>query len=161
MFIGYSEQLKFYRIYIPRYHQVDISRDVTFDEDLALKKSRKDKEDEEEHETPKTIEIDKEARIEEEDPIPEDHDVTEHQIPKYLWSEPISWKRKLVWAHEEIEEAKGLSAPEGAIWEIKKPKSYPIYMALMCDLVDKEPTCFEEAIKQKEWADAMVEEYFN
>ena len=32
-------------------------------------------------------------------------------------------------------------------------------MALMCDLVDKEPTCFEEAIKQKEWVDAMVEEY--
>ena len=29
----------------------------------------------------------------------------------------------------------------------------------MCDLVDKEPTCFEEAIKLKEWADAMVEEY--
>ena len=29
----------------------------------------------------------------------------------------------------------------------------------MCDLVDKEPTCFEEAIKQKEWADAMVKEY--
>ena len=32
-------------------------------------------------------------------------------------------------------------------------------MALMCDLVYKEPTCFEEAIKQKEWDDAMVEEY--
>ena len=32
-------------------------------------------------------------------------------------------------------------------------------MALMCDLVDKEPTCFEEAIKQKEWVDAMVKEY--
>ena len=31
-------------------------------------------------------------------------------------------------------------------------------MALMCDLVDKESTCFEEAIKQKEWDDAMVEE---
>ena len=29
----------------------------------------------------------------------------------------------------------------------------------MCDLVDKEPTCFEEAIKQKEWANEMVEEY--
>ena len=29
----------------------------------------------------------------------------------------------------------------------------------MCDLVDKEPTCFEEAIKKKEWVDAMVEEY--
>ena len=32
-------------------------------------------------------------------------------------------------------------------------------MDLMCDLVDKEPTCFEEVIKQKEWADAMFEEY--
>ena len=32
-------------------------------------------------------------------------------------------------------------------------------MALMYDLVDKEPTCFEEAIKQKEWNDAMVEEF--
>ena len=29
----------------------------------------------------------------------------------------------------------------------------------MSDLVDKEPSCFEEAIKKKEWADPMVEEY--
>ena len=29
----------------------------------------------------------------------------------------------------------------------------------MCDLIDKELTCFEEAIKQKEWVDAMVKEY--
>ena len=32
-------------------------------------------------------------------------------------------------------------------------------MALMSDLVDKEPCCFEEAIKQKKWDGAMVEEY--
>ena len=32
-------------------------------------------------------------------------------------------------------------------------------MALMSDLVDKEPTCFEDVTKQKEWVDAMVEEY--
>ena len=32
-------------------------------------------------------------------------------------------------------------------------------MALMSDLVDKEPSCFEEAIKQKKWVDATVEEY--
>ena len=29
----------------------------------------------------------------------------------------------------------------------------------MCDLVDKEPTCFEEERKQKKWVDAMVEDY--
>ena len=32
-------------------------------------------------------------------------------------------------------------------------------MDLMCDLFDKEPTCFEEEIKQKDWDDAMVKEY--
>ena len=29
----------------------------------------------------------------------------------------------------------------------------------MCDLVDKELSCFEEVIKQKEWVEAIVEEY--
>jgi hypothetical protein len=32
-------------------------------------------------------------------------------------------------------------------------------MALMCDLLEKGPTCFEEAIQKKEWADAMTEEH--
>ena len=29
----------------------------------------------------------------------------------------------------------------------------------MCDLVDQEPACFEEAVKKKEWVEAMMEEY--
>ena len=91
--------------------------------------------------------------------IPEEHDMTKPQLPEDLPNELISRKRKPTWAREVIEEAKRHGAPEGAIRERKKPKSYPSYMALMCDLVDKEPTCFEEAIKQKEWADAMVKEY--
>jgi hypothetical protein len=41
----------------------------------------------------------------------------------------------------------------------KKPKPFSNYMALMCDLIKKEPTCFEEAIQKKEWVDAMIEEY--
>jgi hypothetical protein len=32
-------------------------------------------------------------------------------------------------------------------------------MALICDLIENEPTCFEEAIQKKEWVDAMTEEY--
>jgi hypothetical protein len=32
-------------------------------------------------------------------------------------------------------------------------------MGLMCDLLEEEPTCFEESIQRKEWADAMTEEY--
>ena len=29
----------------------------------------------------------------------------------------------------------------------------------MCNPVDEEPTCFEEASKNKEWMDAMIKEY--
>ena len=29
----------------------------------------------------------------------------------------------------------------------------------MSNLVDEEPTCFEEALKKKEWMQAMIEEY--
>jgi hypothetical protein len=29
----------------------------------------------------------------------------------------------------------------------------------MCDLLEEEPTYFEEAIQRKEWADSMTEEY--
>jgi hypothetical protein len=37
--------------------------------------------------------------------------------------------------------------------KIKKPKPFSIYMDLMCDLIEKETTFFEEAIQKKEWAD--------
>ena len=90
LFVGYSEQSKSYRIYILGYRQTKLSIDVTFDEDSSFRKSRKDKEDEEEHETPKTFEGPKEVRVEEEDQIPEEHDMTEPQLPEYLPNELIS-----------------------------------------------------------------------
>ena len=39
--MGYSKSLKAYRIYFPGYKKIDISRDVTFDEDTAYNKPRK------------------------------------------------------------------------------------------------------------------------
>jgi hypothetical protein len=41
IFVGYCEVSKAFRVYIPGYHHIEISRDVTFDEDAALKKSRR------------------------------------------------------------------------------------------------------------------------
>jgi hypothetical protein len=32
-------------------------------------------------------------------------------------------------------------------------------MTLMCDLLEEEPTFFEETIQRKEWVDSMIEEY--
>ena len=39
-FVGYSETLKAYRIYVPSQREVEICHDVTFDKDDALRKIR-------------------------------------------------------------------------------------------------------------------------
>ena len=41
IFVGYCEVSKAFRIYIPGHRHIEINRDVTFDEDAMLKKSRK------------------------------------------------------------------------------------------------------------------------
>ena len=41
IFVGYFESSKAYRMYFLGYKKIDISRDVTFDEDTAYNKSRK------------------------------------------------------------------------------------------------------------------------
>ena len=53
LLVGYSNKSKSYRIYILGYHQIELSRYVTFDKDISFTKSKKDKDDEEEHETPR------------------------------------------------------------------------------------------------------------
>jgi hypothetical protein len=40
IFVGYCEVSKAFRIYIPGHRHIEISRDLTFDEDAALKKSK-------------------------------------------------------------------------------------------------------------------------
>jgi hypothetical protein len=39
-FVGYCESSKAYRIYIPGQRQINVSRDVTFEEEVAFRRSR-------------------------------------------------------------------------------------------------------------------------
>ena len=41
IFVGYSDQSKAYRIYIPGFRQIEIHRNASFDEDVYFSKSRK------------------------------------------------------------------------------------------------------------------------
>ena len=41
IFVGYSESSKAYRIYFPGFKKINITKDVTFDEDSVYNKSRK------------------------------------------------------------------------------------------------------------------------
>ena len=43
--------------------------------------------------------------------------------------------------------------------ERKRTRSYSGYVALLCDIIDKEPSNYEEVTEKKEWKDVMIEEY--
>jgi hypothetical protein len=74
------------------------------------------------------------------DEIPEYHDMKESQEPPQIM---ISQKRKPAWERELIQYGEKYGSPEGTMRQIKKPKTLSNYMALMCDLIEKEPDFFE------------------
>jgi hypothetical protein len=60
-----------------------------------------------------------------------------------------SHKINLALARELIEYGENYGFLEGTMRQVKKPKSFSSYMSLMCDLIEKEPNCFKEAIQKK------------
>jgi hypothetical protein len=165
--VGYCEVSKALIIYIQGHHHIEISRDVTFDEDAVLKKSKRWKLEEiyEEEpviprtavrEVPRAAKLVREVVTSHDEEILEDHDILEVQEPPQM---TILHKIKLAWARELIQDEEKYGVPEGTTRHVKRPKPFSTYMTLMCDLIEEEPTCFEEAIQRKEWVDAMKEEY--
>ena len=58
----------------------------------------------------------------------------------------ISRKRKPAWENEIIHKVERYGAPEGSSRISKNPKPFSSYVALMCDIVDQEPTNYEEVV---------------
>jgi hypothetical protein len=78
IFVGYRKTSKAYRVYVPGYKKIEISRDVIFDEDAAFCKSKRNHVDEVHDEEPTTSKV---PDIEEEEHVPENHDMMEPQKP--------------------------------------------------------------------------------
>ena len=118
---------------------------VTFDEEKTLKKSRRCQLEEvyEEDVLPKRTEAEPTPEI----VALEDHDMLEPQDPPTM---DISQKRKHAWVREIVQEAERYGAPEGSTRTRKRSNPYFSYVALMCDLVDQEPTSYEEATQKNE-----------
>ena len=68
-------------------------------------------------------------------------------------------KRRPAWAREIIQDEEKYGVPDGTSRESKKPRTYSSYVALMRDIVDVEPSSYEEVAKKKKWKDAMIKEY--
>ena len=68
-------------------------------------------------------------------------------------------KRKPSWVQEIIQGVERYGAPEESHKERKRTRSCFGYVALLCDVINKESSNYEEAAKRKEWKDAMIKEY--
>ena len=100
IFVGYSDTLKAYRIYFPKFKKIDISRDVTFDEDSTYSRSRKIPIEEiKEPESTKVRDTTMEETIPKDH---EDHDMAEPQELVEPLHEKNSDKRKPTWERELI-----------------------------------------------------------
>ena len=43
--------------------------------------------------------------------------------------------------------------------ERERTGSCSVYVSLLCDIIDKEPSNYEEVAEKKEWKDSMIKEY--
>jgi hypothetical protein len=151
--LGYCEVSKAFRIYIPGHCHIDISRDMNFDEDATLNKSRRcqlEEVYEEEpviprtvepvREVPRAVEPVREVVTSPDEELLEDHDMIEVQEPPQMM---ILHKRNPSWAREIIQDGEKYGVLEGTTRQVKRPNPFSSYTALMCDLLEEEPTCFE------------------
>ena len=81
--------------------------------------------------------------------LEEDREVKEPKEPIDQPCEKNSYKRKPTWVREAILGVERYGAPEGIHRERKRPRPYSSYVALLCDIIDKEPSNYEEATKRK------------
>ena len=79
--------------------------------------------------------------------IQEEHEYHNMEEPQDLVEtllEKNSHKRKPTWEQELIQEVERYGALEGMHRERKIPNPYNNYVALLCDIIDKEPSTYEE-----------------
>jgi hypothetical protein len=68
-------------------------------------------------------------------------------------------KKRPAWLEAALQEAERLKVPDGTFRKSKKPKRFSSYAACMKNLLDEEPTTFEEVVQKKQWKEVMMEEH--
>ena len=121
IFVVYSKSSKAYRIYFPGYKKIDISKDVTFDEDIAYNKSwKKPVEEFKEAEAPKIHDTTMNEETQE-----EDQDFKEPRRPVDPPLEKNPHKRKLSWVCELIQGAEDMGSQKRIIEKERGPDPTP------------------------------------
>jgi hypothetical protein len=197
--VGYSETSRAYRIYLPAQRKIVLRRDVRFEEERALRRSREV--DQVEQQAPQqgatpqvsgasggtsgsggspssgvtgsqstvspgtgspgagssgTVSQSSGSPLVISEPSSSGGEapVEDFPIPP---QETTAGKRKPRWLRETLKEAQeAVGRPKWSVRESRPPERLGGFVA---DVVETEPTSFEEAASQQIWRDAMVEEY--
>jgi hypothetical protein len=119
--MGYNDSSKAHRIYIPEQHKIEVSRDVTFNDNMAFKKSIEENIEEEET---KELKEERTENVNDEKELP-DHpmepceNIDSDIVPKT--------KKRPAWIEATLQDAKRLKVPEGTFRKSKKPKRFSNY----------------------------------
>lgn len=158
MFVGYCDKSKAYRIYVLAQRTIEFSRDVTFDEDAALRKAR---------DSP-PLAITKRQAANEKEATSESEPKLEKQLANNPMGsmdsldppphDPLTRKGPL-WLQDTLQYAKQHVAPRGTFRESKKRSRFQGYVSAISNIIQVEPCTFEEAAKEQVWKDAITEIY--
>jgi hypothetical protein len=61
----------------------------------------------------------------------------------------FSHKRNPPWERELIQDGEKYGVLEGTTRQVKRPKPFSSYTALMCNLLDEEPTCLKRPSRRR------------
>lgn len=158
MFVGYSEDSKAFRIYIFGHRNIEISNNVTFDEDVSLGKARdlppppppEDKSDD--------------MDILEGPFVPESKDdIVDDPMGPMDPSDPSPWdppaRKRPLWLKDTLQDVEKHVVAHGTFTESKKPYKYQAYVVVINNMIQVQPHTFEEVMKEQVWKDVMAEEY--
>jgi hypothetical protein len=143
-FVGYNESSKAYRIYILGQRQIEVSRDVTFEEEVSFQKSRETQmeiDSETMPSPPSTVQ--REIDIIPDDPIaPFDLVVLANSVaPRNIPRDITVGHKRHAWARQNLQEAEGHKAPQGTTIVSKRPKRFSSYLSAMTHIIDSNPSC--------------------
>ena len=140
---------------------MELNKDVTFEEDVAYRRSRRTDSDSDEQDTSHELLASPSPLVEKEtlendsvDPT----DLVDPVVPDSVLRDTfvLGQRRRPAWVRRSLQDVDEHVAPR-PFQESKRPHRYGCYVALMSSLLDSESSTYDEASRHLCWRDVMTE----